>query len=219
MPISYKLVSVTDDSSMLLVSPHSAPRRALLKYVPQKLTALSVFPTLRRKIHGRAHLEYFEQPQQVSADSTHILSPIEGAKMNQEPLSPPSEPTPSPTTNPVPLSSPQRTTPIHPLLPEVRVPGEPLPPHRYHPITCTQIDAESEDIRAQLEQLRQEYTSPEAALRAQEQAAREVKQKMEDAERKREDVQKAMDKKIKERNTEMKVLSKYQEVKVSDIPA
>ncbi|KAE8156970.1 hypothetical protein BDV40DRAFT_293063 [Aspergillus tamarii] len=139
--------------------------------------------------------------------------------MNQEPLSPPSEPTPSPTTNLVPLGSPQRTTPIHPLLAEVRVPGEPLPPHRYHPVTCTQINAEAEDIRAQLDQLRQEYTSPEAALKAQEQAAREVKQKMEDAERKREDVQKAMDKKIKERNTEMKVLSKYQEVKASDIPA
>ncbi|KAE8383630.1 hypothetical protein BDV26DRAFT_93695 [Aspergillus bertholletiae] len=139
--------------------------------------------------------------------------------MNQEPLSPPSEPTPFPTVNPVPLGSPQRTTPIHPLLPEVRVPGEPFPPHKYHPVTCTQINVDSEDIRAQLEQLRQEYTSPDAALKAQEQAAREVKQKMEDAERKREDVQKAMDKKIKERNTEMKVLSKYQEVKASDIPA
>jgi hypothetical protein len=120
-------------------------------------------------------------------------------------------------TNPIPLDSPLRTTPIHPLLPEVRVPGEPLPSHRYHPVTCTPI--ESEAIGARIEQLSQEFPSREAALKAQEQAAKEVKQKLEDAERKREDVQKAMDKKIKERNTEMKVLSKYQEVKASDIPA
>ncbi|KAE8146419.1 hypothetical protein BDV25DRAFT_143708 [Aspergillus avenaceus] len=137
--------------------------------------------------------------------------------MDQAPLSPPSEPTISPTVIPVPLDSPLRTTPIHPLLPEIRVPGEPLPSHKYDPVNCTPI--EYEKARTQLEQLRQEYPSPEEALKAQEQVAREVKQKMGDAERKREDVQKAMDKKIKERNTEMKVLSKYQEVKVSDIPA
>ncbi|KAF5864198.1 hypothetical protein ETB97_008404 [Aspergillus alliaceus] len=139
--------------------------------------------------------------------------------MNQEPLSPPLEPTNPPTSNPVPLDSPLRTTPIHPLVPEIRVPGEPLPPHNYHPVTCNQIEAESEDIRAQLENLRKEYTSSDAALKAQEQVAKEVKLKIEEAERKREDVQKAMDKKIKERNTEMKVLSKYQEVKAADIPA
>ncbi|KAF7592555.1 hypothetical protein BBP40_012715 [Aspergillus hancockii] len=139
--------------------------------------------------------------------------------MNLAPLSPLSEPTIPATANPVSLDSPLRTTPIHPLLPEVRVPREPLPSQRYDPVTCTAIDFESEGIRAQIEQLSQEFPSPEAALKAQEQAAKEVKQKLEDAERKREDVQKALDKKIKERNTEMKVLSKYQEVKVSAIPA
>ncbi|OJZ83849.1 hypothetical protein ASPFODRAFT_290632 [Aspergillus luchuensis CBS 106.47] len=133
----------------------------------------------------------------------------------QLPLSPPSEPTPSPTAKAVPQDSPVRTTAIHELLPEIRIPGEPLPPHKYHPVTCTPID--EEEIRSQIDQLRQEYPTPEAALKAQEEAAREVRQKLEDAEKKREEVQRAMDKKIKERNTEMKVLSKYQEVKTSNI--
>lgn len=132
--------------------------------------------------------------------------------MDQSLLSPPSEPTPSPTTKPtVPLDSPIRTTPIHSLLPDVRVPSEPLPLYKYHPVTCAPLDPE--EYRAQLDELRQEFPTPEAALKAQEEVAREVKLKMEEAERKREDVQKAMDKKIKERNTELKVLSKYQKVK------
>ncbi|KAF9895373.1 hypothetical protein FE257_000278 [Aspergillus nanangensis] len=137
--------------------------------------------------------------------------------MDHLPLSPPSEPGSSPSAKPVALDSPVRTTPIHGLLPEVRVPREPLPSYKYHPVTCAPI--ETEEVLAQVELLRQEFTSPAAALKAQEQAARDVKQKIEDAERKREEVQKAIDKKVKERNMEMKVLSKYQKVKSSDNPA
>lgn len=132
----------------------------------------------------------------------------------QAPLSPPAEPN-SPQPQPVSLDSPTRTTPIHSLLPDIRVPGEPLPPHRYHPVTCIPIDAV--EVRAQLQQLRKEYPSATAALKAQEEAAKEVKQRLEDAERKRDEVQKALDKKIKERDTELKVLSKYQEVKASEL--
>ncbi|KAI9369974.1 hypothetical protein BJX61DRAFT_536026 [Aspergillus egyptiacus] len=136
--------------------------------------------------------------------------------MEQLPLSPPSEPTDSPAPAPVPLDSSMRATPIHELLPEIRLPSEPLPTYRYHPVTCAAIDAE--EVRTELERLRREFTTPEAALRAQEQAARELKQKLEDAEKKREEVQRAMDKKIKERNTELKVLSKYQDGKASSLP-
>ncbi|KAJ5678931.1 hypothetical protein N7462_007175 [Penicillium macrosclerotiorum] len=127
-------------------------------------------------------------------------------------LSPPSE-----SASIVPLDSPIRTTPIHPDLPEIQVPGEPLPVYLYHPLTCQPI--EDQDTQAELEQLRHEFPSKEAAMRAQEQAAKEAKRKLEEAEKKKEQVQKAIDKKIKERDTEMKVLSKYQEVKASDIPA
>ncbi|KAJ9395624.1 hypothetical protein DTO282F9_7479 [Paecilomyces variotii] len=133
----------------------------------------------------------------------------------QAPLSPPAD-TSLPQPQPVPLDSPTRTTPIHSALPEIRVPGEPLPPHRYHPVTCTPIDAV--EVRSQLQQLRKEYPSSTAALKAQEEAAKDVKQRLEDAEKKRDEVQKALDKKIKERDTELKVLSKYQEVKASKIP-
>ncbi|KAL4896642.1 hypothetical protein BDV59DRAFT_198999 [Aspergillus ambiguus] len=135
--------------------------------------------------------------------------------MDQTPLSPPSEPASSPIARPVALDSPLRTTPIHALLPEVRVPREPLPSYKYDPVTCAPL--EGDEVRAQVEELRREFTSPEEVAKAQEQAAREVKQKIEDAERKREEVQKAIDKKIKERNMEMKVLSKYQKVKASDV--
>lgn len=127
-------------------------------------------------------------------------------------LSPPSE-----SASAVPLDSSIRTTPIHPDLPEVQVPGEPLPVYRYHPITCQPID--EQDLQAELDKLRQDFPTREAALRAQEQAAKEVKRKIEEAEKKREQVQRAMDKKIKERDTELKVVSKYHQVKASDIPS
>ncbi|KAJ5444149.1 uncharacterized protein N7458_008021 [Penicillium daleae] len=126
-------------------------------------------------------------------------------------LSPPSEP-----ASTVPLGSSIRTTPIHPDLPDVQVPGGPLPVYSYHPITCEPI--EDQDLLSELEQLRQEFPSKEAALRAQEQAAKEARRRIEEAEKKKEQVQKAIDKKIKERDTEMKVLSKYREVRASDIP-
>ncbi|KAL2822510.1 hypothetical protein BJX63DRAFT_427076 [Aspergillus granulosus] len=135
--------------------------------------------------------------------------------MDQLPPSPPSEPSSSPNTTPIPLDSLTRTAPIHELLPDIRLPSD-LPTYRYDPVTCAPID--TEDMQTQLEQLRKEFSTPYAALKAQEQTARELKQKLEDAERKREEVQKTMDKKIKERNTELKVLSKYQDGKASGLP-
>ncbi|KAF4218621.1 hypothetical protein CNMCM8980_007612 [Aspergillus fumigatiaffinis] len=144
--------------------------------------------------------------------------------MDQQPLSPPAEPEPTstanvPSTAPVPLDSRLRTIPIHPSLPDIRVPSSPLKPHQYDPVTCGPIDLESDSIRSQLDHLRREYPSPSAALKAQEQVAKEAKRKIEEAEKKREEVQKAMDKKVKERDTEMKVLSKYQKVRGLDIPS
>lgn len=142
--------------------------------------------------------------------------------MNKPPLSPPSEPTPpaattTSTAEPIPLDSPIRTTPIHQLLPEIRIPGGPLPPHKYHPVTCETIDMENDETRSQLERLRRQYTTPEAALKAQEQAVREAKAKITAVERKRAEVQEAIDKKVKERDLELKVLEKYREVKASEV--
>ncbi|KAL4974457.1 hypothetical protein BDW66DRAFT_139866 [Aspergillus desertorum] len=133
--------------------------------------------------------------------------------MDQLPPSPPAEPSPSINSGPVPLDSPIRTTPIHELLPDIRIPSSPLPPHRYDPITCAPIDADDERVCSELVRLRKDFPTPEAALKAQEQAVRELKQKLDDAEKKREEVQRAMDKKIKERNTELKVLEKFQDGK------
>ncbi|KAL6233429.1 hypothetical protein BDW75DRAFT_191592 [Aspergillus navahoensis] len=133
--------------------------------------------------------------------------------MDQLPLSPPAELASSADTSSLPLDSPIRTTPIHELLPDIRVPSLPLPPYRYNPITCAPIDADDERVRFELDQLRKTFPTPDAALKAQEQAVRELKQKLDDAEKKREEVQRAMDKKIKERNTELKVLEKFQDGK------
>ncbi|KAJ5106585.1 hypothetical protein N7456_003260 [Penicillium angulare] len=127
-------------------------------------------------------------------------------------LSPPSE-----ATSAIPLDSPIRTTAIHPDLPEIQVPSEPLPVYRYHPITCQPI--EEQDVHSELEQLRHDFPTRETALRAQEQAAKEIKRKIEEAEKKREHIQREMDKKNKERDTELKVVSKYHQVKASDIPS
>ncbi|EEH20668.2 hypothetical protein PABG_02899 [Paracoccidioides brasiliensis Pb03] len=131
--------------------------------------------------------------------------------MSQLPPSPPSEPL-SPggqsrhATEPVPLDSEIRTTPIHHLLEDIRVPSEPLPPYRYHPITCTPLDAV--EIHTQLQSLRKEYSTPVAAIKGQEELAKEVKRRMAEAEQKREDIQKLMKRKTEERGTERRVFEK-----------
>ncbi|CAG8101150.1 unnamed protein product [Penicillium olsonii] len=115
----------------------------------------------------------------------------------------------------VPLDSPLRAVPIHPDLPEIKLPEGPLPPHSYHPVTCEPIKAQ--DHSDELRRLEQEYTTKEAALLAQERTAQEVKEIIQTAQRKREEIQKAMDKKVKERDTEMKVVSKFQEAQATDM--
>ncbi|KAJ6079630.1 hypothetical protein N7467_009383 [Penicillium canescens] len=129
----------------------------------------------------------------------------------------PSPPSESASASAVPLDSPMRTTPIHFDLSEIKVPDGPLPSYRYHPVTCQPM--EIHDYQSELAKLEREYSSREAASRAQGETAKELKAKIESAQQKREEVQKAIDKKVKERNTEMKVVSKFQEVKTSDIPS
>ncbi|EEP77189.1 predicted protein [Uncinocarpus reesii 1704] len=90
--------------------------------------------------------------------------------MNQLPPSPPPEPRSEPP-QPVPLTAVSRTTPIHELLPDIRIPASPLPPHRYDPVTCTPLDIIQ--LRSELQQLRKEYTTSVAALKAQTEAAKE----------------------------------------------
>ena len=109
----------------------------------------------------------------------------------------------------VPLDSSKRTTPIHPQLPEIRVPQNgPAPSTHYHPVTCEPLNVE--EIQAQLQQLRKEHPSTTAMLKAREEAVKEIRQKLEEKEKKRDEVQKALDKKAKEWDVEYKILSKYQ---------
>ena len=133
------------------------------------------------------------------------------------------------------LDSATRTTAIHPLLPDIRVPGQTpqdpspeenkndgddnddghndtvLKTHHYHPLSCEPIDTSNlpEEQEQELESLRSTYT-PSAAQKAQDQAAHDARARIEWINRRRDEVQRAIDKKVKERNTEMKVLEKYQ---------
>lgn len=135
----------------------------------------------------------------------------------QLPPSPPPEPNSPPQTNKendvVPLDSSTRTTPIHNLLPNIRVPSESLPTHRYHPVTCNPLDVV--ELRTDLQQLRKEYSTSVAALKAQEEAAREVKKRIEEAEEKTDRIQKLMKRKTEERDTERRVFLKIKRGKES----
>jgi predicted nucleic acid-binding Zn-ribbon protein len=82
-------------------------------------------------------------------------------------------------------------------------------------VTCAPIDID--DFRNKLQQLRKEYPSAAAILKAQEEAAREVRRRINEAERKTNEVQKALDKKRMDRDTELRVLSKYQKGGASEI--
>lgn len=130
--------------------------------------------------------------------------------MSQLPPSPPPEPRPE-SPQPVPLSAPIRTTPIHGLLPDIRVPSEPLPPHRYHPVTCTPID--SVQHKSQLQQLQKEYPTAQAAAKAQSELAKDVIQRIEESKAKTDSIQKQMKRKKEERDTERRVFSKIKKEK------
>ncbi|EED20058.1 conserved hypothetical protein [Talaromyces stipitatus ATCC 10500] len=127
--------------------------------------------------------------------------------------SPPSEEDnarpPSRALDPVPLTSSIRTTPIHPQLPDIRIPDDAkIPSTHYHPVTCEPLNIA--EIQPQLQHLRKEYPSMTAMLKAREDAVKEIKQKLEEKDRKRDEIQKALDKKVKEWDVEYKILSKYQ---------
>ncbi|KAG5296925.1 hypothetical protein I7I48_05898 [Histoplasma ohiense] len=161
------------------------------------------------------HTELSSAVHRVPTGQNHggrvFLEPYHVATMSRLPPSPPPEPAlpegqSSHSSEPVPLDAEIRTTPIHHLLPEIRVPSDPLPAHRYHPITCTPLDAV--EYRAQLQSLRKEYSTSVAAVKGQEEMAREIRRRMKEAEEKRENLHKLMKRKTEERETERRVFQK-----------
>jgi predicted small metal-binding protein len=110
--------------------------------------------------------------------------------------------------DPVPLNSSIRTTPIHPQLPEIRVPqNNTIPSTHYHPVTCEPLNIE--EIQPQLQHLRKEHPSITAMRKVQEDAVKEIKQKLKEKDKKRDEVQKKLDTKAKEWDMEYRVISKY----------
>ncbi|KMU79571.1 hypothetical protein CISG_01989 [Coccidioides immitis RMSCC 3703] len=145
----------------------------------------------------------------TTEDLTSVLSTSISRNEPAAP-SPPPEPRLEPQ-QPVPLTASVRITPIHELLPDIRVPAEPLPPHRYHPVTCAPLDVV--ELSLELQQLRKEHTTPVAALKAQRELAKEVKRRMEQTEAKMDSIQKQMKRKTEERDTERRVFSKIKKEK------
>ena len=136
--------------------------------------------------------------------------------MSQLPPSPPSEsgsppPERQPIANPVPLDDPSRTTPIHDLLPSIRVPSGHHPAYQYHPATCAPLNAV--EISGDLLQLRKECSTSVAATKARDETAKEVRRRMEEAEAKADRIQKLMKRKTEERDTERKVFAKMKKDK------
>ena len=164
-------------------------------------------------MYTRLRISFFDpSPKPLTIPETLLSFPLiviapANAVMSHLPPSPPSEPSPPPLeAEHVPLDSSIRTCPIHALLPDIRVPSDPLPPCRYHPVTCAPLDVVK--IRSELQQLRKEYPTPTAILKAQDEAAKQVKQRMKAAAEKSDYIQKIMKTKTDERDMERRVFSK-----------
>lgn len=142
--------------------------------------------------------------KRTSQDTTNTMSRLPSPPSEEENVRPRSR-----ALDPVPLNASIRTTPIHPQLPEIRVPqNETIPSTHYHPVTCEPLNIE--EIQPQLQHLRREHPSITAMLKAREDAVKEIRQKLKEKDKKRDEVQKALDKKVKEWDVEYKILSKYQ---------
>lgn len=107
----------------------------------------------------------------------------------------------------IPLDSKSRVRPIHPDIPDIKVPDGDLPSCRYHPVTCepfTDDDLQHHKIQA----LQHQYSTPEAALNAQQEAVMELKQRLEESERKIREIDREMKMKEEMRQVERKVYQK-----------
>jgi hypothetical protein len=105
------------------------------------------------------------------------------------------------------LDSAVRQVPIHPDLPDVRVPSGNLKPHQYHPVSCEPLSPE--DLQHhKLLQLQKQYISPDAVTRAQAEAIQEVKDRMAEAAKKTREINQQMEEMEKTREIERKIYMK-----------
>ena len=122
------------------------------------------------------------------------------------------------------LSSPSRTRPIHPLLPEIKVPSgtlitanttspplskpEPIPTSHYHPSSCEPLTAE-ELAHHKFHNLHSQYASdPQGARVALEGAVAEARLRIDESERRRKDIEREMEEKEKTRDFERRIFMK-----------
>lgn len=112
----------------------------------------------------------------------------------------------APSNHEVPLNDPLRTTPIHPNLPDIKLPSSPHKIYQYHPVSCEPLT--SHDLHAQkLQQLRKQYPTAEEARKAQEEAATDVKKRMEETEQKRREIDAELEKLERTHKLEMRVIN------------
>ena len=129
--------------------------------------------------------------------------------MSQDSLSSPSTTTRKALAMPtvIPLDSVSRQTPIHPALPEIKLPNGDYKPYQYHPVTC-ELLASEDLVHHKLQQLQKQYPTSEAALQAQQEAIKEVKQRLRESEQKTREIDRDMEVKEKMREVERKVYQK-----------
>lgn len=128
----------------------------------------------------------------------------------------------------VPLDSVQRTQPIHPLLPEIKlftkyvVPNHDtvadnndvtgLPTQAFHPVTLNPLTLQPftiEDLHSHnLESLLRQFPTQEAAKKALDDTAKELRKLIDDNDRKTKEIEREMDEKEKTRQIERRVYAK-----------
>ena len=112
----------------------------------------------------------------------------------------------------LPLESALRQRPIHPDLPQVRVPTGNLKTCQYHPITGEPFTAD--DLQHPLlREMLDKYSTAEAALKAQQDAVRDVIRRMEESEQRSREIDKDMEQKEKTREIERKIFQKQGKVR------
>lgn len=113
----------------------------------------------------------------------------------------------------IPLDSPSRTSPIHPLLPTIKIRDSSLSSSRSgalsaeNPLTLTPWTPD--DLKHHnYAHLRAQYPSPNAAAAAREEAVLELKNRLEESERRTRELEREMEEKEKTREIERKVWMK-----------
>lgn len=109
----------------------------------------------------------------------------------------------------IPLDAPQRTHPIHPSIPSIKLSStsDGTSTTTLNPLTLKPFTAEELKTH-NYKTLKEQYSTPEEARQAQEEALKELKERLEGSERRTKEIEREMEEKEKTREIERKVYMK-----------